>query len=419
MTEPTALTVLTAVPSRVGKKIPFMTKAIEFHGNEPHVIAGYDNGYLFNLNTFRIADIVDLFNTLSFLADRSHSAIIRGESATGEEKVTRILRRVHSRPDEPATLKDAPRIWVAIDIDRYGPTNTALDDPDGLLDELTEHLPSEFRSVSAVVQFTSSHGKDNFASVRLWFILSEPLNSAEMKSWLAPHGGPGRLVDLSLFNPAHIHYTAAPKVNGTDRFKRRLFYCERSDQAVPVRTSVLEKLKSPALPMDGLRNPQRSFQAGRPEGARLTIDAILTSVSDDPWAYFALWNELTDFGQRDYPNFEGYLAALRITDTFNALTLAAVGSAVRDVGPGIDRDWLGEQVSTALTEGWNRVRPGQQHELARRIRDLPMMIERICSYEAHSRAGEAQAAADPGEPTTTVDAAAARDELRQSLGGQF
>ncbi len=66
-------------------------------------------------------------------------------------------------------------------------------------------LPPTFRSASAVVQATASHGVKAGARLRLWYWLSRATSGAELKAWLraAP-------VDHSVFGAAQQIYTAAP-----------------------------------------------------------------------------------------------------------------------------------------------------------------------------------------------------------------
>ncbi len=90
------------------------------------------------------------------------------------------------------------------------------------LEELPEYLidklPSNFHNVSYHFQHSASAGiKEGVASLHLWFMLSNPMNSIELKEW---HEGlpkkQKQYIDESMFRPVQVNYTANPVFIGVD-----------------------------------------------------------------------------------------------------------------------------------------------------------------------------------------------------------
>ncbi len=173
-------------------------------------VAGYEGARWFNLHAEPVADLDALAQLLRTLAPHRDCAVVRGAVAD-PERVASVRRLVHAdaATGEAATLVEAPRRWVALDVD-------GIDLPEGIdLRDLTAcaravrpKLPREFREVRCIVQATGSHGVKPGARLRLWYWLSRPTSGRELKEWL--RGVPG--IDAAVFGPAQLIYTAAPRL---------------------------------------------------------------------------------------------------------------------------------------------------------------------------------------------------------------
>ena len=173
------------------------------------------------MQTLPIGDVSDLASALRVLADARRSFVIRGALRKGLE-AKRVRRLCNSRieagvgVEAPFTAK--ARRWLALDLD-------SLPAPEGI-DAADVHasarfalltLPRELARASCVVQLTSGAGLKPGIRCRLWYWLDRPVSDREAKQWLR-----GCPVDLSLYDPVHPHYTAAPLFVGvTDPIPER------------------------------------------------------------------------------------------------------------------------------------------------------------------------------------------------------
>ena len=192
-----SLTVLT-------HKRALATKRITPAGIQP-----YGNGKHFAVQTLPIGDVSDLASALRVLADARRSFVIRGALREGLE-AKRVRRLCNSRIEAgvgvEAPFKAKARRWLALDLD-------SLPAPEGI-DAADVHasarfamltLPRELARASCVVQLTSGAGLKPGIRCRIWYWLDRPVSDREAKQWLR-----GCPVDLSLYDPVHPHYTAAP-----------------------------------------------------------------------------------------------------------------------------------------------------------------------------------------------------------------
>lgn len=384
-----------------------MTKAIRIVEGQPETVQGYDSGYLFDVTVIRIEDPEDLFNALSFLADRPSCCVIRGE-LIDRTKTKRVRRTCRDHVDAPAVFKDVPIEWFALDIDGFDAgADVGLNDHSALLGAVTDKLPRFFRGVTAVVQFTAGHGRDGLARLRIWMLLEDPLPGWKVKAWLTDCAG---LVDLSLFSAVQIHYTANPVVaEGADPFPRRLKLCRRGQDRVRVPDFVWD-MKASVKRSGGRSGPNLPAM---PVGAGKTLEELLAPSAGNPFEWYALWCRLTRCGEGE-PHFEGYLEALKIADSFWDLTGAAIGSAVATFGIDVDRDWLAQEVSEALTIGWMRARPNDP-DLDRRLEEVADGIDRIIELERAK--AEDHVVSLTGERPKGVSVADARADLRSIMRG--
>src|SRR5205823_11930904 len=133
-----------------------------------------------------IADLAALDRLLRFLDQRRDCAVMRGTPAdpTRVKGVRRLLYTDRDTGEVP-TLVEAPRLWVALDID--GMPRPDWIHPTDLLAcgcVAIRKLPAEFAQATFVVQATASLGLKPGIRIRLWACLSRPLTGAELSYWL-------------------------------------------------------------------------------------------------------------------------------------------------------------------------------------------------------------------------------------------
>jgi hypothetical protein len=180
---------------------------------------------------------VDCFDDLILSLLRVHTkpslCFVRGGLINGPSAES-IRRLLLPRADSPATLRDVPSPWLALDLDSVPlPPNTNPADLRACARAAIDLLPSEFRGVRCVAQATSQHGIVPGARLRLWFWLSRSTTCAELRIWLRD-----ACIDKSVLGAAAILYTAAPIFVGGAREHLPSRFTglkgERQSVAVPV-----------------------------------------------------------------------------------------------------------------------------------------------------------------------------------------
>jgi hypothetical protein len=81
-------------------------------------IEAYDEARTYDLLSRQVHGLSTLANELATLQRQPHCAVVRGAIAD-PARVTRVRRLVHPDPkagDAP-TLRDVPRLWLALDVD--------------------------------------------------------------------------------------------------------------------------------------------------------------------------------------------------------------------------------------------------------------------------------------------------------------
>ena len=168
---------------------------------------GYDLARTFDVAPVSLDGLDALAALLTRLAHQPGRCIVRG--AVADPARVRGVRRLalpDSRTGEPATLAPAPRRWLALDLDGlHLPPGTDPRDLATCARAVLPRLPATLGRADLIVQATAGHGIKPGARLRLWFWCDRSLTDAELRRWFA-----GSPVDLSLFSPAQVHYTAAP-----------------------------------------------------------------------------------------------------------------------------------------------------------------------------------------------------------------
>jgi|EndMetStandDraft_9_1072997.scaffolds.fasta_scaffold02779_5 hypothetical protein len=170
-----------------------------------------------------VDDLEELSAVLIVLEAFPEACIIRGKLVSQD---TEEIRRLSVDEDDTdtffggasaATFADQPLRWIMIDVDKMeaDPTWT----PAQRIAAIIAKLPPAFRGADFHFQWSSKAGLDGWRTIsaHLWFWLSEPVTSADLKArakderWKEDHG-----VDIGLYQPVQIHYTAAPVYLGAD-----------------------------------------------------------------------------------------------------------------------------------------------------------------------------------------------------------
>jgi hypothetical protein len=206
-------------------------------------IVDYDNVLRFDMWRVHHRGLADLRGYLQWLIERPDHCIVRGAIVGGDHFVCSRLRRLHPREGEPATLREVPRRWLALDFDGW-PDNRRADAGDllGAAALACSVLPGEFHDADCIVAATASHGFKPGLRVRLWFWLSRPVAGDELRYWLR-----NAAVDPSVFVASQPIYTAAPAfIDRPDPLRQRLAWVTGVCRQVDVPDA--EALKLPPRP---------------------------------------------------------------------------------------------------------------------------------------------------------------------------
>jgi hypothetical protein len=195
-----SLTILTA-------KNRLCLKSFKQEGNK--LVEAYQRPlYRFDHKAIKVDSLLKLSNQLKQLQSRQDCLVIRGQLIAGHpsESIRRTLKA--SQGKEP-NFEHCSRQWCLIDIDDP-PLPEHLSDYQNNKTEIVgfavSHLPEQFHNVKCWYQFSSNMGtKKGKVRLHLWYWLSRPCSDQEMKGWLQESP-----VDLALFNPVQMHYTANP-----------------------------------------------------------------------------------------------------------------------------------------------------------------------------------------------------------------
>jgi hypothetical protein len=237
-------------------------------------MTNYDSAKHVDLLSRPVDGLGDLEELLRLLGPRPRLAVVRGETIDpAHARGVRRLLYADLETGEPATLRPAPRSWLALDIDGLpAPAGIDVTDLVACAKAAVARLPSAFHYVSLIVQPTASHGIVPGLHLRLWCWLSRPTSGGELKRWLkaAP-------VDQSVFGAAQLIYTAAPvfESGAADPLLERLAVLFRQHDAV--------RVPDPEM----LKPPQRNYlplPADVPADGhvRATMALIATAVMRAP-----------------------------------------------------------------------------------------------------------------------------------------
>ena len=195
-----SLTVLHAPGRRLAKRI-----------RQSGVVEAYEGAKHFTLTEHPLSGLDELADALAWLLPRPAYAVVRGAVADSA-RVVGVRRLVHPCPDtgEQPTLQEAPRRWLALDVDSLPlPPGGDVRDVAGCGAYARLCLPSAFHNARCIVTASGSHGIKPGMRLRLWCWLDRPLTGPECRRWLRDYP-----VDPALFSPAQLVYCAAPVFDG-------------------------------------------------------------------------------------------------------------------------------------------------------------------------------------------------------------
>lgn len=159
-----------------------------------NTVEGYENAKHFKVTEHNVDSIKAFYELLKAKTSDPLTCMVRGKYTGADPNNT--LRRI-------SEFEDVPSYLICVDIDKA--------DWDGDIDVFVQdHLPACFQNVSYCWQLTGSHRhptQKGKLSAHLWYWLSEPHTSAELKQWAKDTNYP---FDRALFNPVQIHYLASP-----------------------------------------------------------------------------------------------------------------------------------------------------------------------------------------------------------------
>lgn len=198
-----------------------------------NTITAYDAAKHFDITEIPVDGLDHLEEDLRRLLHQPDRCVVRGGVAD-IGRARGVRRLLHPEGDDPASLIEIPRRWLALDIDSMPrPANTPAGDLVACAGIAIAALPPEFHDARGIVQATAGHGYKPGLRLRLWYWLDRPLGAAELKRWLSP-----TVVDHALFGAAQPIYTAAPILDEAvvDPLSERLIRLPHGTAQVPVPT---------------------------------------------------------------------------------------------------------------------------------------------------------------------------------------
>jgi hypothetical protein len=251
-------------------------------------VVGYDAVKTVDLHDEPVPNHAALESVLREKQPLRDCCVVRGGIADPQR--TRGVRRLlHTDPltgDQP-TLVDAPRSWVALDMDGApAPSGIDLRDLTACGAAARSILPDAFHGAACLVGATAGHSLKPGLRLRLWFFLARPLTGAEAQRWL--RGRPA--CDPSTLRPAQVIYTASPLFIGCpDPLPSRLAYLpgEETVQVPPPETLAPPK-HIPAPPRrvsaeGGSRYATRALASAALNIASAAVDARHPTAVSESW----------------------------------------------------------------------------------------------------------------------------------------
>ncbi len=188
-----------------------LTKRFHPGGCEQFSLAKY-----FTHKEATISDFDALVGLLRDLEADPTKMIVVGSVRAEFTNDQRIVRRLNSTKEEPATLEDSGSYLLHFDVDDVSsPDHIGWNDPEALAkwtwDRICNRLPA-MQKVSVFWQASASaatEGKEHLAKFHFWILADRPLRAYERKHLFKTVGS-----DQRLASPAQPNYVARPVFDG-------------------------------------------------------------------------------------------------------------------------------------------------------------------------------------------------------------
>lgn len=251
---------------------------------------------------FAFSGIHELAELLEKVHRTPKAFVVRGgltadaRSALSQGKTVRRLK--HDDEVDSASLEEAPRSWLMIDIDKWPLPAGAdlLQSPAHVVEAaIYDLLPDAFHDVECWWQLSASAGfATDVLKVHIFFWLSEPASNQHIKHVLKQQGV---VTDYSVFNAAQPHYVAAPIINGGhDPIPRRTGWVKGSAPSVILPALKLKAARSYATAPSAQNIPSDVEGCLALLGDGDGLEGFHVPLRSATWLY-AIESDLT--GQRD------------------------------------------------------------------------------------------------------------------------
>jgi hypothetical protein len=158
----------------------------------------YDRVKWYNFHELEISCLYDLYTLCIGLLDRPKNAIIR--CRIKDLNVSKsVVRKCNG---EEATLILVEQNWFTIDIDGFDISTGNLEHDCSIV---LEHLPIFFRKMEYFAIASASYGVEPGIHIRMFFWSHHAISNISLKKAMT-----GSIVDLAIFNPIQLIYTAKP-----------------------------------------------------------------------------------------------------------------------------------------------------------------------------------------------------------------
>lgn len=171
----------------------------------------YAKGRNFTPKESDVAGVRALHDLLTSLETDPNSLIIRGRFCGMQEAAKRIAPQIPGKVRRKKELfSDEPLHFILIEVDGYATVADPINESEKAIEEyIGAELSGAFHDITYHWQLSNSAGHPDKPGLRvhLWFWLSTPRTSAELKAWAK---AVKLKADTSVFDEVQVHYTSAP-----------------------------------------------------------------------------------------------------------------------------------------------------------------------------------------------------------------
>ena len=232
------------------------TKLIRPDANGKLRTTDYGKSKYFHVGIESIGDIFELSGLLKGLEDNASTMIVRGGLKPDVDLSRPVRRRMRGNEQDvnESPFEDIEQPWMMLDFDTVEatPTTDLVNDPESAIRHVIKMLPMEFQDVTCHWQLSSSAGIKSGIRIHLWYWLTKPMTSYDLKQqWAVKFNQQegSKLIDPALFQAVQPHYTAKPVFVGgaVDPLTRRSGLLEGSRPAVELNLDFPQAASSDSL----------------------------------------------------------------------------------------------------------------------------------------------------------------------------